>query len=55
MRYLLLLALALGLTIAWQTSVVADNPPPAPPRCSATTVPTDGEAALPRDEEPDCD
>lgn len=26
MRYLLILALALGLTIVWQTSVVADNP-----------------------------
>ena len=35
MRYLLLLLLALVLTIAWQTSVVADNPASAESRCTA--------------------
>lgn len=33
MRYILLLVIALALTITWQTSVVADNPIAAEPRC----------------------
>jgi hypothetical protein len=35
MRYLLILALALGLTIVWQTSVVADNPAETTVRCAS--------------------
>jgi hypothetical protein len=35
MRYLLLLAIALAVTITWQTSVVADNPVAETQACEA--------------------
>lgn len=41
MRYLLILMVALALTIAWQTSVVADIPSGQSLGC-ASQVPSDG-------------
>lgn len=53
MRYLLILAVALALTIAWQTSVVADIP--SQPELNCENTGTNGglrpESAR---EEPDC-
>ena len=37
MRYLLLLAIALAVTITWQTSVVADNPVAEAQACEEPT------------------
>jgi hypothetical protein len=54
MRYLLILVVALALTIAWQTSVVADIPTEFALRCNDTT-PHDEQRAEPGTAEPDCE
>jgi len=45
MHYLLILFLALALTVAWQTSVVADNPSLSEMRCAESPIGGDSRTA----------
>jgi hypothetical protein len=53
-HYLLILFVALALTIAWQTSVVADNPSLSELRCAGYSVAGTGLAAA-NGKTPECE